>query len=209
MTVETIGLECVAVVLGALGRHVAPATATTVRKVTRRRPKTHRILKPKPAPQYVRVYDGVTITALGRVMSTSTDLVAAYDDGWYDNVAAARKDYPHHKVLTIAIHPTDPGDFLDVEPGCCWPPAKAKGWLEARRAAGARFIGIYADADNWRQLVEVPGIDLRGVVKWIADQNGVPHIPPGYDGCQYDGSAVDPKLKYDVSLFRASALKEL
>src|SRR4029077_16921292 len=107
---------------GALGRHLAPATVRTVRKVVKPKPKP----KPRVEPEFVRVYDGVTISALGRMLSSSTDLVAAYDDGRYNTVTAARKDYPHHRVFTIAVFHTDPGDFLDVEPGCCWPPANAK-----------------------------------------------------------------------------------
>lgn len=220
MTQAQILLEIAGIAAGAIGRHLAPqagrATVRVKRKITSSSKATTTVttvttMQPKPvkAPEFVRVYDGVTISALGRVMSTSSDLVAAYDDGRYDNLAAARKDYPAHKILTIAIRPTDPGDFLDVEPGCCWPPANAKPWLERRRKAGATLIGLYGDADTWTQLEEVPGIDLRGVIKWIADQNGVPHIPAGYDGCQYDGSALDSKLQYDVSLFKTSALKAI
>lgn len=220
MTTRQTLFEIAALALGALGRHVAPQTgravATVKHKVTRSSKATTTTttvttVQPKPvrAPEFVRVYDGVTIGALGRVMSSSSDLVAAYDDGHYDNLAAARKDYPGHIVLTIAISPFDPAEFLDVEPGCCWPPANAKGWLERRRQAGAKLIGLYGDADTWAQLVAVPGIDLRGVIKWLADQNGIAHIPAGYDGCQYDGSALDSRLQYDVSLFKASALRAL
>lgn len=220
MTTRQTLFEIAALAAGALGRHLAPqagrATATVKRKVsgnkvvttiTTTQPKP----KPKPPlqPEFLRMYDGVTIGALGRFLSTSSDLVAAYDDGRYSNVGDAKKDYPTHKVVTIAISHTDPGDFLDVEPGCCWPPANAKLWLDYRRKAGAKFIGLYGDRDTWNALEAVPGIDLRGVVKWIADQNGVPHIPPGFDGCQYDGSALDSKLPYDVSLFKASVLRAL
>lgn len=222
MTKAQILLEIAGIAAGAIGRHIAPqagrATVAVKRKVINR-PGSQTVVttvttvqskaKPQPEPEFVRVYDGVTIGALGRVMSSSSDLVAAYDDGRYDNVAAARKDYPTHHIFTIAIHPSDPGDFLDVEPGCCWPPSEAAGWLERRRHAGARLIGLYGDADTWEALVAVPGIDLRGVVRWLADQNGVPHIPPGYDGCQYDGSALDSRLQYDVSLFKTSALRNL
>lgn len=220
MTTRQILLELAAIAVGAIGRHLAPqagrATVSIKRRVTNTSTAQKVITtvttvqpKPHPVPEFVRMYDGVTIGALGRVLSTSSDLVAAYDDGRYDNVDAARKDYPTHKVVTIAIHPTDPGDFLDVEPGCCWPPADAAGWLQERRKAGAKFIGLYGDAATWRALVEVPGIDLRGVVRWLADQNGIAHIPAGYDGCQYDGSAMDSKLQYDVSLFKTSALRNL
>lgn len=220
MTTRQILLELAAIAAGAIGRHLAPqargATVSIKRRVTNT-PTAQKVIttvttiqhKPHPVPEFVRIYDGVTIGALGRVLSSSSDMVAAYDDGRYDNLDAARKDYPGHKILTIAIHPTDPGDFLDVEPGCCWPPSEAAGWLESRRRAGAKLIGLYGDAATWRALVEVPGIDLRGVVRWLADQNGVPHIPPGYDGCQYDGSAVDSKLQYDVSLFKSRALEAL
>ena len=207
MTTKQTLLEIATLAAGAIGRHLAPATAHTVRKVVKK-PKPTRP-KPKPEPEFVRVYDGVTIGALGRFMSSSSDLVAAYDDGRYNNVAAARRDYPGHHVFTIAVFHTDPGDFLDVEPGCCWPPSNAKLWLEYRRRMGAKFIGLYGDRDTWNALEAVPGIDLRDVVKWIADQDGTPHIPPGFDGCQYDGSALDSKLPYDVSLFKTAALKAL
>lgn len=220
MTTQQTLLEIAAIAVGALGRHIAPqagqATVALKRKITNTSKATTTVTtittvqpKPQPKPEFVRMYDGVTIGALGRVLSSSSDLVAAYDDGRYDNVAAAKKDYPTHKVVTIAIHPTDPGDFLDVEPGCCWPPSEAAGWLQERRKAGAKFIGLYGDRSTWEALVAVPGIDLRGVVKWIADQNGMPHIPAGYDGCQYDGSAMDAKLQYDVSLFKTRALEAL
>lgn len=220
MTQAQILLEIAGIAAGAIGRHIAPqagrATVAIKRKVVNTRAAqtvittvTTRQTKPQPEPEFVRMYDGVMIGALGRVLSTSSDLVAAYDDGRYDNLAAARKDYPGHRIVTIAIHQTDPGDFLDVEPGCCWPPANAKPWLERRRQAGAKLIGLYGDRDTWDVLETVPGIDLRGVVKWIADQNGVPHIPPGFQGCQYDGSALDSKLQYDVSLFKTSALRNL
>ena len=220
MTTRQILLELAAIAAGAIGRHLAPqagrATVSIKRRVTNT-PTAQKITttvttvqpKPHPLPEFVRMYDGVTIGALGRVLSTSSDLVAAYDDGRYDNVDAAHKDYPTHKIVTIAIHPTDPGDFLDVEPGCCWPPSEATGWLQQRRKAGAKLIGLYGDRDTWNALEAVPGIDLRGVIKWIADQNGIPHIPPGFDGCQYDGSAVDSKLQYDVSLFKTRALEAL
>ena len=220
MTKAQIMLEIAGIAAGAIGRHLAPqagrATVSVKRKITNTKTAQTVVTtvttvqpKPQPQPEFVRMYDGVTIGALGRVLSTSSDLVAAYDDGRYDNVDAAKKDYPTHKVVTIAIFPTDDGDFLDVEPGCTWPPSEAAGWLQRRRKAGARFIGLYGDRDTWNALEAVPGIDLRGVVKWIADQNGVPHIPAGFAGCQYDGSALDSRLQYDVSLFKTSALRNL
>jgi hypothetical protein len=212
MTLTQTLLEIAALAAGAVGRHVAPAAARATRKTVSRvrKPREPR-RKPKPQRplEYVKVFDSVNIGAVGRLLSTSGDLVAAYDNGLYNNLSLARHDYPGHRIVTISVTPALGGDFLDVEPGCCWPPADAKAWLEERRRAGARFIGLYADRDAWDQLEAVPGIDLRGVIKWVADQTGIPHIPPGFDACQYDGSALDHNLRYDVSLFKVSALKDL
>lgn len=164
---------------------------------------------PKPAQVLTAVYDSTTMKTLGRLSSTSREAVAAYDDGLYNNVAEARRDYPNHEIITIAVFGSDRAEWADTEPGNMNP-------SEALQNYKAGFItkGIYASLHTWESQL-IPMLhhgEFAGLkpLRWAADWTGTPHLPRFSDGvlaaaCQYDNH-VTGRVNTDVSVFTSEAL---
>lgn len=198
----------------------APTVAKGAVKVSKKIPKPK--AKPKPPaalPKFTVMYDSTNLRRLPRISSSSSDVVAAYDDGLFNNIAQARQLYPNHRHLTIGVKRGDPADVLDDEPGnviaTSDPVERAKAtadWIQERFRAGAPFVGAYADGSDWGFLhteLQDRGLDTRPLIqggnlfKFLADPTGHPHIPDGYDACQYLWEAnFDESLVYTASLRR-------
>jgi len=134
-----------------------------------------------------------------------TDMVAAYVDGRWPNVAAARRRFPHAKVVTITVSGYQAGrpvaaNVIDCEKGDATPATAAR-WAKARIAAKAKPT-IYCNRSTWpavKQAVKAAGITGK-VSYWIADYDGKAVIPAGAVAKQYEGSPGNRPGHYDVSI---------
>jgi hypothetical protein len=151
--------------------------------------------------------DGVTVAD----MPSGHDAYAGYVGG-NDFTNFAEVVAIHHKTahcFSIAARADYTAECLDVEPGCAQV-SDVLPWYGRMKAKGIYRPCFYAaefeDMPAVRSaLAHVPRGDYR---LWVADQNGEPHIPAGYDACQYDGSAEHPGLHYDISLLAADFFPE-
>lgn len=163
--------------------------------------------KPKPPTGTITMFDTVTPSAIGRLASTSSDAVAGYIDGRFRDLPQLAIEYPGHRHFSIAVFWTDDGDFLDVETGDATP-AQVPAWVKRQFDRGSHFVGLYANGSTWPAIFQAllaAGISPHRVVKWLAQPTGKPHIPPGFDGCQYSFTGPQGQ-NVDESIFWAASL---
>lgn len=131
------------------------------------------------------MYDGINI---GLIPATASDILC-YTDGRYANVSAAKARFPQATIHTISAIGTTPSEWIDVEPGCVWPPSSAvELWLRWRNK------GFYTNLSGRKilQSLLLPGEQPEW---FIADPTGIAHIVDGSIATQYQWTP-----GYDVSL---------
>ena len=217
VSTETIA-GYVAVGLGVLaGVMHAPTVkkaAAKAKQLAKRKPR-----KSPPEPRFVSVFDATDMRHLARIAGDHQDVVAGYDDGLYNNVADGRRLYPGHRLLTICVRAGDPADVIDNEPGNLTTGSaedRARltvDWVEWRIREGAKVVGVYADGSDWVLIdaeLEHRGLSLKPryqggpIIRWKADPTREPHVPDGFDGCQWGWFG-----SFDESLFYAASLRAL
>lgn len=141
----------------------------------------------------------------GRAFPWFADVLLVYADGRYANLAWAQAHYPDARLLQCTVTGRPGVRVIDVEPGCVWPVPKA---VElAQEDIKDRYRPwLYASGDTWDELR--PALDHAGVSaalydSWLAQPDGDPTIPPGYQAKQYSwpqAGPVEPAQGYDVSV---------
>lgn len=126
--------------------------------------------------------DSVSVSAF----TDGADLYGVYDDGSYNNLAAARVRFPTKTLVAITVFARDDfGIVLDVENGDATA-AQAPGWVTARRAAGVDPT-VYTSLGNWQAVRDA--FVAAGVAEphyWIAAYPGNgPNLYPGAVAHQY------------------------
>lgn len=124
--------------------------------------------------------------------------VAGYVNGRYENFYRLGELFPNAKRFAISVTATEPANILDVEAGDATP-AQAGAWVKARHEQGVKRPIVYADLSTMPDVVDAlvkHEIARDRVLLWVADYTGQPHIPAGYDACQWE----DHDELYDVSL---------
>ncbi len=153
----------------------------------------------------ITVLDTTTPGAIGRLASTSSDALAGYNDGLYNDIRQLEAMYPGHRHQAIAVFPWDDGDWLDIETGDARP-QDAPGWVRRQHARGLARPGLYASLSVMPAVhaaLEAAGI-ARNSVRLIYAAYASPPDPtilPGYDGHQYtdhwQGRNVDASVVRD------------
>ena len=161
-----------------------------------------RVKKTRP-PEPFTMYDAVTVAHI----PANPAAVAGYLNGYYRNAGALAQRFPKAKLLTISVTASDLlAECLDVENEDATP-QQAPAWVKAKLKRGDYKPVIYADRAAmpliWK-LLQDAGVHRNQVRLWVADWTGQPHIPPGYDACQYAGGLHNP---YDVSLCNPGFLR--
>ena len=171
-------------------------------------PTVKKLVKTIPAPRRPRstglltCWDAVTIENVPR----SIGLFLAYVDGFFANFTPARARFTSARILTIATSANYPDvvDFYDVESGDLTP-AQTPRVVRHQLELGNKRPGLYANRFTWPLIIaalRADGINPTIVKKIIADPTGHPHIPPGFDACQYLFAG-----RFDKTLFHAAALQ--
>lgn len=124
--------------------------------------------------------------------------VAGYVGGRWPTYAELLHQFPDAKVEAIAISATETAHTLDVEMGDATP-QQVPAWVRRmQQTHGLKFRpGIYAAHSTMVEVVAElhrAGIKREEVRLWLADPTGKPHIPPGYDACQWWWKALGRNL---------------
>jgi|ERR1039458_996209 hypothetical protein len=124
--------------------------------------------------------------------------VAGYTDGLYVTFPAlVAAFHPRAHCVSITVE-GGRAEFLDIETGNPIPPSGAGRWLDEQLAANVWRPGIYANMSTWQTsglLIELEHYGHR-IRRWVADWTGQPHIPAGFDACQWAGF---PDSRPDIS----------
>lgn len=151
------------------------------------------------------MYVGYDSTTLGAVPADA-QLILAYADGAYANVAEARRLFPHAILQTIATNAGTPADWLDVEQGDATPD-EFPAWHKLSVAHGHWRPGPYANGSTWPtidQVIAAAALQRRAYRRWLADPVGRMELTAGYDGQQCEWSP--DGHHYDLSLFAAGSM---
>jgi hypothetical protein len=197
-------LEIAILAAGAVGRDLAPPNTSAVKTAVQKITNVVKVRRAPPAAPtgFFTMYDAVTVANI----PADAHAIAGYTDGLYRNVQEIRRRFGGRMVFTISVSSTGFGDCLDVENGDATP-AQAAVWVRERLRAGQWRPCIYASRSNmpavWAELQHA-GVQRDQVRLWVADWTGEPHIPAGYDACQYHGGTTVP---YDISLCNPGFLR--
>jgi|ERR1022692_123801 hypothetical protein len=138
------------------------------------------------------MFDSTTPDAIPR----SAPAVAGYTSGFWPDYLEDVKRWPHAHHLSIAVNAGEDAMCLDVEKGDATA-AEAPGWYRRQRERGLAKPYLYASLSPWgelRQILESAGIPREGYFAWAADYTYVPHIPTGFDACQWTDRALGRNL---------------
>jgi hypothetical protein len=147
-------------------------------------------------PKTLTMYDSVDVSTV----PANPQAVAGYVDGKYQTFNGLVKAFPHAHHLSIAVFASGDGDCLDVETGDA-SPSEAPAWVRRQKARGVKRPCLYANLSTMPAVKEAllnGRIGRHEVRLWVAHWTKQPHIPPGFDACQYDDAALGRNL--DASL---------
>ncbi|MDA0178786.1 hypothetical protein OJ997_00645 [Solirubrobacter phytolaccae] len=115
------------------------------------------------------------------------EAVAAYVNGKFANVAAAKAKFPHAHLLEIDVSGQGVGNAGDFEAGDM-PYREAGTWARKRIAHVHRPV-VYFQVSSWTSVIEALG-PLRDQVRlWTAHYTGRPHLCSSACGFGVHGTA--------------------
>ncbi len=144
------------------------------------------------------MYDAVDV----REIPPNAQAVAGYIDGRWANFEELTLRYPHAHRLSIAVDPLDDADCLDVESGDATV-GQAVPWLLRQLNQDAHRPCVYGSRSTMSQIVprlRAAGIRRSEIRLWVADPTGHPHIPAGFDACQWWWGALGRDLDQSACL---------
>jgi hypothetical protein len=151
---------------------------------------------PKPAPTQVRfeMFDSTNVNNLPH----DAVAVAGYIDGKFANFHDLVLRFPKAKCLSITVLADGVADCLDIEAGDATP-ASAPGWVRKQHSIGDKRPILYANRSTMPAVIAAltnDDIKREEYMLWVAEYDGTPHIPTGFDACQF----TDHDELYDVSM---------
>ncbi len=132
------------------------------------------------------MYDSVSAS----LIPTTAEVVAGYADGLYAWSAADWARFPNAVKLSIAVHPANQADVLDIENGDATP-SDAPGWCDRFHRPGRRRPTLYCSRAAWPSVKYFVG--ARQVDYWISTLDGTQTVA-GAVAVQYTDTG-----QYDLS----------
>lgn len=148
------------------------------------------------APLYVTMFDSISVSEIPK----NAEAVAGYVGGYWPTFEELVKRFPRAHKLSIAVNSHEDADCLDVEKGDATP-QDVPGWYMRQRLKGKKLPCFYASLSVMPEVVKElhdHGINRNAVRLWVAHWTNEPHIPVGYDACQWTDQALNRNL--DASL---------
>lgn len=158
-------------------------------------PKEHSPVLPKVVPpKMVTMFDSIDVAQIPR----DAVAVAGYVGGHWPTYWEILKmqAFVHAKKLSIAVNSSENADCLDVESGDAIP-ADVPHWYWRQKLRGAKRPCIYASLSVMPAIekeLALHHIGRRAVRLWGAHYTNAPHIPLGYDACQWTDKAMGRNL---------------
>lgn len=144
----------------------------------------------------VLMYDS---TDVGEIPNNAK-AVAGYVGGRWPTFRELLRKFRHAYHISIAISAAENAECLDIENGDAIP-QEAPGWVRRQKSRGIRRPILYANLSTMPAVIlylKRAGIALSEVRLWVAHYTGTPHIPEGFDACQFEDNALGRNL--DASL---------
>jgi hypothetical protein len=118
-----------------------------------------------------------------------------YANGSYTNMDQIKSRFPGKKYLSVGR------DAMDIEPGLATPD-QAPGFVRQWKPVNTVLPVLYADGSEMpdvKAALNSAGIPRARYFLWLADPDGDPSIPAGYDGKQweFDGNLYDADSFYE------------
>lgn len=156
--------------------------------------------KPKPTPRppanKITMYDSITVAEIPK----NAEAVAGYVGGNWPTYNSLLKAFPKAHHVSIAVNASEDAMCLDVENGDA-SPNEAPAWVHRQHERHVERPVIYANLSTMpavKRALASSNVSRSKVRLWCADWTYSPHIPVGYDACQYSDKALGRNL--DVSL---------
>lgn len=150
----------------------------------------------------VRGYDAVTVANL----PLGAAAVLCYADGPYANCTAVRNREPRAHLIGVDVTAAGPvARILDTEPQDATP-AQDPGWVRRMIAAHVYDPGVYSDASEMPAVksdLAAAGLRRSQYVLMVADWDGNPLMPVGYDAIQYRSTATLDYDSFSAAFFSA------
>lgn len=148
------------------------------------------------------MFDTVTVSQVPSLANTSRDAVAGYIDGRFKDEAELVHAFPHAHHLSIAVFASDDADCLDIETGDAQP-EQAPGWYLRQVKRGVWRPCLYANRSTMpavESTMAQAGIHRELFRLWVADFTDTPHLPAGFDACQWTDHALGRNLDESLCL---------
>jgi hypothetical protein len=155
------------------------------------------------APLLERGQDSVSPSG----MSPGLDVYCGYDagapgyrNGGYSNMAAIRARFPGKKYVSVGY------DAIDIEPGLASPsaaPGFVRGWTRHNTVKPV----VYASRSQMgacQSYLNGAGIHRSSYFLWVAEWDGNPAIPAGYDAKQYASHPTEDQDSFEDYMFAAT-----
>lgn len=167
----------------------------------KRRKEVNEKTKPAPVASTFVMFDSVTVS---EIFATAI-AVAGYVGGNFPTYKDLLLKFPKAKHLSIAVNSSEDAETLDVENGDATV-ADIPAWVKRQLARGVKRPCIYASLSKWGEINAILAqFSLNSRVRrWVADYTGTPHIPEGFDACQFTDTYAGRNL--DASLCHADFL---
>lgn len=128
----------------------------------------------------------------------SPQAVAGYVSGSWPDFNRIVAMFPHAQHLSIAPTADHDADCLDVERGDATP-GQAPAWVVRQHSRGVHRPCIYADRSTMPAVEQALSAIPRGSYRlWVADWTYSPHLPAGFDACQWTDRALGRNLDQSV-----------
>jgi hypothetical protein len=122
------------------------------------------------------MFDSTTPAAIPH----DAEIVGGYVDGSYKWADADWERFPHAQQVRICVTGDHTkGNCLDVERGDATPD-HAPGWIQARQAAGVKYVTVYCDRTTLPAVIKA----CNGLTywHWVATLDGTAHIGGWHPG---------------------------
>lgn len=120
------------------------------------------------------------------------EAVAAYGNGKFANIKAAKRQFPDAHVLEIDVSGEGIGNVGDFEPGDM-AYSRAGSWAKERIRAGVHRPVLYFSASHWGEIMQslkAAGVARKDVRIWTAHYTGKAHLcSPACKGLGVTGKA--------------------
>lgn len=175
--------------------------AITKTENSRKRVQAHEVkravkrLNNRSVTGYITMYDSIEVEQI----PSKPQAVAGYKGGRWPTFELLLVKFPRAKHLSIAVNATENADCLDVEIGDATPQDVPE-WVKRQIQRGIRRPCVYANLSTMPAVItQLQLHGLRNRVRlWVAHYTHLPHIPSGYDACQWSDKAYGRNL--DISM---------